>query len=97
MLQAHLAAFRSGEAALARRIWRHFLPLIVFEQQPGVGVRKEILRRRGLLSSARVRHPGAAMASADAGQLTALIDFVMPQVDITRPLDVAAVMERASS
>ncbi|MBN9462870.1 MAG: dihydrodipicolinate synthase family protein [Burkholderiales bacterium] len=97
VLQAHLAAFRSGEAALARRIWRHFLPLIVFEQQPGVGVRKEILRRRGLLSSARVRHPGAAMASADAGQLTALIDFVMPQVDITRPLDVAAVMERASS
>ncbi len=38
-------------------IYNRFLPLIVFEQQPGVGVRKEIYKLRGLISSAHVRHP----------------------------------------
>lgn len=92
VLQAQVNAWQAGDRALARRIWRHFLPLIVFEQQPGVGVRKEILRRRGLLASGKVRHPGAAMPAPSADQLSALIDFVMPGVDVTQPLDVAAVL-----
>lgn len=92
VLQAHLAAWRGGDRRLARRIWQHFLPLIVFEQQPGVAVRKEILRRRGLLASAAVRHPGAGLAPGSAQQLTALLEDTMPGVDITRPVDVAAVI-----
>ena len=92
VLQAHLAAWRGGDRRLARRIWQHFLPLIVFEQQPGVAVRKEILRRRGLLAAATVRHPGAGLAPGSAQQLTTLLEDTMPGVDITRPLDVAAVI-----
>ncbi|MEZ5603770.1 MAG: hypothetical protein R3E41_06025 [Burkholderiaceae bacterium] len=92
MLQAHLAAWRCGDRALARRIWAHFLPLIVFEQQPGVAVRKEILRRRGLLASGAVRHPGAALGAGGAAQLTEWLEFTMPGVDIRRPIDVAAIV-----
>jgi 4-hydroxy-tetrahydrodipicolinate synthase len=92
VLQAHLAAWRAGDRRLARRIWQHFLPLIVFEQQPGVAVRKEILRRRGLLATATVRHPGAALAPGSARQLSTLLDETMPGVDITRPIEVASVI-----
>ncbi len=92
VLQAHLAAWRAGDGARARRIWAHFLPLIVFEQQPGVAVRKELLRRRGLIADATVRHPGAGLPAGAAEQLSALLDFVMPGVDIRRPIDVAAIV-----
>lgn len=92
VLQAHLAAWRRGDRALARRIWAHFLPLIVFEQQPGVAVRKEILRRRGLIAGGIVRHPGAALAAGSAAQLTGLLEFVMPGVDVRQPIDVAAIV-----
>ncbi len=96
VLQAHVAAWQSGDAALARRIFRHFLPLIVFEQQPGVAVRKEILRRRGLIDHAQVRHPGAGLAPGVADQLYALMRDVLPGVDPTLPLDVAAVLAAGS-
>lgn len=92
VLQAHVRAHASGELALARRIWAHFLPLIVYEQQPGVAVRKELLRRRGLLAGATVRHPGAPVAQVAAHGLTAVLDWVMPGVDITEPLDVLRVL-----
>lgn len=92
VLQAHVAAWQRGDKALARRIWTHFLPLIVFEQQPGVAVRKELLRRRGLLATGTVRHPGGALAPVSAAQLGELLDAVMPGADITQPLDVAAVI-----
>jgi 4-hydroxy-tetrahydrodipicolinate synthase len=92
VLQAQLAAWQRGELALARRIWQHFLPLIVFEQQPGVGVRKALLRRRGLLASARVRHPGAQAALVSLEQLDELLEYLMPDIDLTQPLDVEAAM-----
>src|SRR5581483_7051780 len=41
--------FKQGDRAGARTVFNRYLPLIVFEQQPGVAIRKEILRRRGLL------------------------------------------------
>lgn len=92
VLQAHVSAWRAGDRALAWRIWRHFLPLIVFEQQPGVAVRKEILRRRGLVASGTVRHPGGSLAPGSAAQLQALLELTMPGVDIARPIDVAAIV-----
>jgi 4-hydroxy-tetrahydrodipicolinate synthase len=92
VLQAHVAAHRSGDVALARRIWSRFLPLIVFEQQPGVAVRKELLRRRGLLASSAVRHPGAGLLPAAGHGLAEVLDWVMPGVDITRPVDVLSLL-----
>lgn len=92
VLQAQVAAHRAGDRALARRIWAHFLPLIVFEQQPGVAVRKELLRRRGLLSSGAVRHPGAGLAPAAARGLDEVLAWTMPGADLTRALDVASLL-----
>jgi len=49
-------------------IYKHWLPMMVFEQQPGLAVRKEIYRFRGLIQSGHVRHPGANIG--EGAQLT---------------------------
>jgi len=87
VLMALVAAVRSGDTDRARRLYTRFLPLIVFEQQPGVAVRKEILRRRGAIADGTVRHPGAGLPPGAAGQLDALLAATLPGVDLTRPLD----------
>jgi 4-hydroxy-tetrahydrodipicolinate synthase len=77
---------KAGDRARVRELYTRFLPLIVFEQQPGVAVRKEILRLRGLIRSNKVRHPGADLQPATAQQLQSLLAQVLPGVDLTRPL-----------
>ena len=69
-----------------REIYTRFLPLIVFEQQPGVAVRKEILKLRGAIGSAKVRHPGASLQPATADQLRKLLDALFPGQDLSRPV-----------
>ncbi len=87
-LMAMVEAAKAGDAVRMRQIYTRFLPLIVFEQQPGVAIRKEILRLRGAISSNRVRHPGASIQPTTAAQLRVLIEQVLPGVDITRPIQV---------
>jgi 4-hydroxy-tetrahydrodipicolinate synthase len=70
----------------AWELYRRFLPLVVFEQQPGIGIRKEIYRLRKLIRSSRVRHPGAQLVASAGEQLQSVIARVLPGVDITRPL-----------
>ncbi len=86
VLQAMVAAARARDWNRAHEIYARFAALIVFEQQPGVAVRKEILRRRGLLGSSRARHPGASITPFAASQLDRLIAQTLPGIDITRPL-----------
>jgi 4-hydroxy-tetrahydrodipicolinate synthase len=86
VLQAMVEAHRKGDSGCVSELYTRFLPLIVFEQQPGVAARKEILRLRGLLRSSKVRHPGADLAPAAREQLQSLLAQVLPGVDITRPL-----------
>jgi 4-hydroxy-tetrahydrodipicolinate synthase len=52
-----------------------YLPVVRHEQQPGIGlsIRKEILRRRGVIASAHVRAPGGMMDSDDHKELDSLI------------------------
>jgi 4-hydroxy-tetrahydrodipicolinate synthase len=54
-----VAAHTTGELERARRVYEAALPLLVFEAQPviGLGLRKEILRRRGAIAEATVRQP----------------------------------------
>ncbi|HEX4984530.1 MAG TPA: dihydrodipicolinate synthase family protein [Burkholderiales bacterium] len=85
-LGAMTAAARAGDWNRVREVYARFLPLIVFEQQPGVAVRKEILRLRGAIVSGKVRHPGAALAPATAEQLRRLIGAILPGQDISRPI-----------
>jgi 4-hydroxy-tetrahydrodipicolinate synthase len=71
-LQRH---YDAGERREAARLFYSILPLIRFEFQPGLGVslRKEILRQRGAIQHATVRHPGAV---ADA-QALAHLDLIL--------------------
>lgn len=86
VLQALVGAADEGDWRLVHQIYSRFAPLIVFEQQPGVAIRKEVLRRRGLLVSGRVRHPGATISAAQSAQLDTLLAHTLPGVDITRPI-----------
>jgi 4-hydroxy-tetrahydrodipicolinate synthase len=95
VLQAMVEAASNSDWPLVYRIYRRFAALIVFEQQPGVAVRKELLRRRGLLATARVRHPGATISPSAAHQLDAVLDATLAGTDLTQPLTVEYISEPA--
>jgi len=86
VLMAIERAARAGNPEESYRLYAKYLPLIVFEQQPGVAVRKELLRMRGLLRNAHVRHPGATIGEMAARQLREIVERVLPGIDITRPI-----------
>ena len=58
----------------AEDIFDAYLPLVRYEQQLGLGlaIRKETLRRRGAIASARVRAPGPTMTRIDHDELSRL-------------------------
>ena len=91
VLRALLDAARANDWQCVHDVYARFAPLIVFEQQPGVAIRKEILRRRGLIASARARHPGATISRPVAQQLDALLARTLPETDITRPIPASAI------
>lgn len=86
VLMALVQAARAQDMDRVHAIWRRFAALIVFEQQPGLANRKEILRQRGLIASSRVRHPGATVTPAAAGEISALIARALPGADIQQAL-----------
>lgn len=86
VLMAMVKAAGSGDWFRVREIYTRFLPLIVFEQQPGVAIRKEILRLRGAIRGGKVRHPGAPLQQATADQLRKLIDALLPGQDLSKPV-----------
>jgi 4-hydroxy-tetrahydrodipicolinate synthase len=90
VLLAIVREFRAKNLDAARRIFTKYLPLIVFEQQPGVAIRKEILRRRGLLTHHRVRHPGATIDAGTTEQLARLLDATFGGADLTKPIAIEA-------
>jgi len=86
VLQAMVIAARDGDWGRVHDMYARFAALIVFEQQPGLAIRKEILRRRGLIKSPRVRHPGATISPLQSKQLDELLARTLPGIDITRPI-----------
>ena len=71
-LVAAVEAYRVGGFAAARDAFAPWLPIANFEAQAGIqlALRKEILRRRGLIDDATIRRPGLELPSA----LAALLD-----------------------
>lgn len=71
-LMAALRAWRAGGFPAARQAFAPWLPLVNFEAQPDVGlaVRKECLRRRGILTDGAVRAPAAPLPPVLAKLLT---------------------------
>lgn len=60
LLVAIFCRFQAGDRAGAAALFDRYASLIRYEGQPGIGLalRKEILRRRGAIRTARVRAPG---------------------------------------
>jgi 4-hydroxy-tetrahydrodipicolinate synthase len=85
-LQAMVAAAKAADWARAWRVFTRFLPLIVFEQQPGLAIRKEICRLRGWIGSNRVRHPGGAIDAETQKQLQRLLHETLGEVDLGKPI-----------
>ncbi|MXY51070.1 MAG: dihydrodipicolinate synthase family protein [Gammaproteobacteria bacterium] len=77
-----LAAMVEADADEAFNIHHQYLPLIVFEGQPGVAIRKEIFRRRGLIAYNTVRAPGAGLSQTAAEQLDHLLTQTFTTTDI---------------
>jgi 4-hydroxy-tetrahydrodipicolinate synthase len=77
-LIACVQAWRDGGYDAAREVWTPYLPLVNFEQQVRIAlaVRKECLRRRGLIDDASVRPPAATMPEDLMAQLVRHLDAV---------------------
>ncbi len=86
VLLAMVSAARANDTEKLENLYQRFLPLIVFEQQPGVAMRKEILRRRGLMASARVRHPGGGLPPGATADIDRLLQQMLSESDIMRPI-----------
>ncbi len=71
-------AWHKGDRQAANEVYYRALPLLIFEGQPklGVAIRKEILRRRGFIDHATVRHPGPVLDDGTAADLTETLDWV---------------------
>ncbi|HTI53801.1 MAG TPA: dihydrodipicolinate synthase family protein [Verrucomicrobiae bacterium] len=78
-IREHFVAGRRDEA---RALFYRWLPLIRYESQPGatpgtaVGIRKEILRRRGWIASALVRPPAPQLDAGTHAELAEILATV---------------------
>ncbi len=70
-----VSRFRSGDEAGAQAAFFRIVPLIRFENQPGLNlaIRKHLYRRRGAIASERVRAPGPAMDPGTIADLDAIL------------------------
>ena len=66
----------AGQREAAHDLFDAHLPLLRYEQQPGVGltIRKYLLHRRGLLGSAALRQPAAPLTAAARAEVEHLLD-----------------------
>jgi len=66
----------AGDTQRAEDLFDAYLPLVRYEQQIGMGlaIRKEIMRRRGVIASAKIRAPGPSLEADDHAELDRLID-----------------------
>jgi len=74
MLIKVVELYRNGDRQVANDIFDAYLPLVRHEQQLGAGlaIRKEILRRRGVIVSAATRAPGPRLSRTDHDDISFL-------------------------
>jgi 4-hydroxy-tetrahydrodipicolinate synthase len=77
VLIAVCRAWEGGDHDLAAETYYRYLPMLMFEGQPkvGVAIRKEVLRRRGLINCALVRQPGLKLDDGTRDGLLATLAF----------------------
>ena len=83
MLVAVVALHQAGEHDKAEDVFDAYLPLTRHEQQPGFGLalRKEVLHRRGVISSPKVRAPGPSLNDIDKQELSRIISRVERNIE----------------
>lgn len=71
-------SFRDGDENHAAAVFYRNVPLMRFEFQEGIGqaIRKEVLKRRGVLESAVLRAPGAKLDRATLAALDRVLNWV---------------------
>jgi len=72
--------FFNGQHQEATEVFNKFLPLILFENQESINlsIRKEAIKGRGLISTAKVRHPAGPIDDATRSELFQLIEDLKP-------------------
>jgi len=75
MLVQVVARHQSGDIDGAEDLFDAYLPMVRYEQQLGLGlaIRKEVLRRRSVIASAKLRAPGPSLTPTDHDELTRLM------------------------
>ena len=86
VMRAIRLAVEGGREDRAARLFDRFLPLIVFEGQPGIGlaIRKEVLRRRGAIETSRTRVLPGGIDPPTSADLEALVDRIGVQLSSQR-------------
>lgn len=66
----------AGETERARDVFDAYLPLVRYEQQPGLGLalRKYTLAKRGIIAQSKLRRPGPGLSATDITELEKLIE-----------------------
>ena len=67
------ALHRAGDAAGVRHLYNRMLPLLNFQAVFRMAMTKEVLRRRGIITSTVVRAAGPRLDDGDRAELTALL------------------------
>ena len=72
--------FDAGEHERAADVFNKFLPLILYENQEGINlsIRKEAVKGRGIIPSAKVRHPAGPIDETTRDELMQLIGELRP-------------------
>lgn len=75
MLVQVVARHKAGDVDGAEDVFDAYLPMVRYEQQLGLGlaIRKEVLKRRGVLASSKVRAPGPSLTRTDHDELSRLM------------------------
>ena len=78
------ARFREGEEDEAFDLFDTYLPLVRYEQQPGIGlaIRKQVLHQRGVINNPTLRSPGPKLDRDDLAELNYLLGRL--EVDAVR-------------
>ncbi|WP_319496266.1 dihydrodipicolinate synthase family protein [uncultured Cohaesibacter sp.] len=76
MLRDIVAFAEKGDIDKAQDIYDAYLPLVCYEQQPGLGlaVRKYVLQKRGVIASEAMRKPGKGLTAAARSEVDRIID-----------------------
>jgi len=71
-------SFRAGDVDRAANVFYPNVPLMRFEFQEGIGmaIRKEVLRRRGVLQSAALRPPGTKLDATTVAALDRVMNWL---------------------